>query len=820
MTKWMRAIATALIAAVVAGCGGGSDDDESAALPAAVASVSVAPGDAVNTVQWSAVDSATSYNLYWSDASPVTKSSAVIKGVASPYEHKGLTNGKRLHYRVTALNQYGESELSPEANGMPVGPPPAAVTSLSVQPGDGINTVQWPAIQTATSYDLYWSETSPVTTSSAVIKGAVSPFVHDGRTNGKLVYYAVVALNEWGASALSIEVGAMPVAPVPAAPTTLNATPGNTSVALSWAAVSRADSYNLYWAKTAGVVPGAAGVTKISNIQATSYTHVGLTNLDTYYYVVTAVNTGGESVASVQASAVPVPPAPGAPANLSATSGDTKVLLSWSGSSDASSYSVYWSKTAGVVPGAVGVTQVPGLTKTSFEHTALTNGDTYYYKVGAVNPGGESLSTEVSARPLPPPPPAPAGLTAIAPKDVLQVTVQWFDVVDYPSASAPIQLGYNLYRGLEPGLATYFKDPSRATKFANLTAPFVDASVVKATTYYYVVTSFVPSLPEVESVASGEVVATTSQAGGSGGGGEGGDTGYGNNLSFPLIFADSYGLTGLKISGTWPGVGPFTTLPTFDFNTGLRPLSTETLTAFPFFDSASAVSIGGIVYYPQATASTWQAEWRNNATGATLEALVDWGDALLSKTYTASSIVRIETALKQDATVPGVTDTMSAFKMTLLSGQGITESQGTDKSIYASATRNIHVINARLKIEKIATGGGADLVIFDKAIWESLGAAEEGGGGGGSGGGAPTASAYTAELNVGGSLVYGYNFRIGQVTGVADKTGQYRITFSLDPEATVGTEKVPNHVKMINKLDAGATLAPDGLSTSVIITVN
>jgi len=92
-------------------------------------------------------------------------------------------------------------------------------------------------------------------------------------------------------------------------------------------------------------------------------------------------------------------------------------------------------------------------------------------------------------------------------------------------------------------------------------------------------------------VASGEVVATTSQAGGSGGGGEGGDTGYGNNLSFPLIFADSYGLTGLKISGTWPGVGPFTTLPTFDFNTGLRPLSTETLTAFPFFDSASAVSI-------------------------------------------------------------------------------------------------------------------------------------------------------------------------------------------------------------------------------------
>jgi hypothetical protein len=241
------------------------------------------------------------------------------------------------------------------------------------------------------------------------------------------------------------------------------------------------------------------------------------------------------------------------------------------------------------------------------------------------------------------------------------------------------------------------------------------------------------------------------------------------------------------------------------------------------FESSSSVSIGGVVYYPQKTASTWQAEWRNNAAGATLEANVDWGDALLSRSYTTSSIIRIETALQQDATIAGVTDTMTAYKMALLSGQGITELQGTDKSTYASATRNLFVINARLKIEKIGTGGGPDTVIFDKAIYEGFGASEEGGSSGGSGGGsggAPSASVYSAELNVGGSLVYGYNFRLSQVTGVPDKRGQYRITFSLDPEATVGTAKVPNHVKMVNKLDAGATLAPDGLSTSVIVTVN
>ena len=128
-------------------------------------------------------------------------------------------------------------------------------------------------------------------------------------------------------------------------------------------------------------------------------------------------------------------------------------------------------------------------------------------------------------------------------------------------------------------------------------------------------------------------------------------------------------------------------------------------------------------------ASTWQAEWRNNATGAQMEAIVDWGDALLSKTYTSSSIVRIETTLKQDATIAGVTDTMTAYRMALLSGSQTTELQGTDGTTIASPTRNVFAINARLKIEKIATGGGADTVVFDKAVYEGFGVSEEGGGG-------------------------------------------------------------------------------------------
>ncbi len=364
----------------------------------------------------------------------------------------------------------------------PVVAVPAVPTSLSVEPGDAVNTVQWSAVAGATSYTLYWTDVAPLTKQSAkVITGAVSPYTHTGLTNGKLLYYAVTARNSGGESDLSSVVGAMPVAPVPAAPTTLAATPGDGSVALAWAAVSGATSYNVYWSRAAGVTPGGAGATKIGNVTSTSYSHVGLVNGDRYYYVVTAVNSGGESKASSEVSAAPQAPAPGAPQNLAATAGDTDVLLSWSPTLNATSYNVYWSKATGVAPGGAGVTQIPGITATSYKHTGLTNGDTYYYVVRAVSAGVESASSaEKSARPLPPPPPAPLGITAIAPKDAVQVTVQWYDVVNYPSSTAPIQLKYNLYRGLQAGIATYYKDATKANKFADVTAPFVDATVATA----------------------------------------------------------------------------------------------------------------------------------------------------------------------------------------------------------------------------------------------------------------------------------------------------------------------------------------------------
>ncbi|MDH4216036.1 MAG: S8 family serine peptidase [Gallionella sp.] len=72
---------------------------------------------------------------------------------------------------------------------------------------------------------------------------------------------------------------------------------------ISWTEVSGASSYNVYWSTASGV--NRTNTTKITRAN-TPQAHTGLSNGTTYYYVVTALNAGGESAESAQASATPV----------------------------------------------------------------------------------------------------------------------------------------------------------------------------------------------------------------------------------------------------------------------------------------------------------------------------------------------------------------------------------------------------------------------------------------------------------------------------------------------------------------------------------
>jgi|GEM_PF-1024816 len=92
--------------------------------------------------------------------------------------------------------------------------------------------------------------------------------------------------------------GSVAVSP-PSAPAGLSAVAGNTGISLSWSASPGATSYNV----KRSAVNGGPYTTIASTVVNTTYTDTSLANDTTYYYVVSAVNSGGESSNSAQASA-------------------------------------------------------------------------------------------------------------------------------------------------------------------------------------------------------------------------------------------------------------------------------------------------------------------------------------------------------------------------------------------------------------------------------------------------------------------------------------------------------------------------------------
>jgi hypothetical protein len=99
----------------------------------------------------------------------------------------------------------------------------------------------------------------------------------------------------------------------PSPPTSLSAVPGNGFVTLSW---TNAPVAPTTWSVKRSTTSGGPFFTIATNItsgvQATSYSDASVGNFTTYYYIVTAVNSLGESIPSAQVSATPTAPIPSA----------------------------------------------------------------------------------------------------------------------------------------------------------------------------------------------------------------------------------------------------------------------------------------------------------------------------------------------------------------------------------------------------------------------------------------------------------------------------------------------------------------------------
>jgi fibronectin type 3 domain-containing protein len=183
-----------------------------------------------------------------------------------------------------------------------------------------------------------------------------------------------------------------------------------------------------------------------------------------YYYVVSALNAGGESANSAEANAAPIGPPP-APTNLTAVPADQKVTLSWSAAPASTAYRIRRGTASGIY------TTIATITGTAWINSGLTNGVTYYYVVAGTNTYGDGPnSAPVSTTPFAVIPPAPTGLTA-KPGSAM-VTLSW-------SASSGATF-YRVRRGTVSG--------GPYTTVATVTSTlWANTGLTNGTTYYFTV---------------------------------------------------------------------------------------------------------------------------------------------------------------------------------------------------------------------------------------------------------------------------------------------------------------------------------------------
>ncbi|GAA0133766.1 hypothetical protein YSY43_06060 [Paenibacillus sp. YSY-4.3] len=241
--------------------------------------------------------------------------------------------------------------------------------------------------------------------------GSVSPISITGLDNGTAYTFSVVAMNSAGDSALSAPSASVTpteqhtVPDAPPAPILSPATAGNAQVALEWSPVLGAAGFKVYQSEASGH-PG----TEIATVTGSTYNYVaaGLTNGKTYYFTVKATNTGGDSPASNQVSAIPAT-VPSAPSNVRAVAGNGQATVSFNppastGGSPITGYEVIAQPGNIVTTGASSPITVAG----------LLNGTSYTFTVRAINAAGSSASS-VESNAVIPDSPASGGETPSEP---------------------------------------------------------------------------------------------------------------------------------------------------------------------------------------------------------------------------------------------------------------------------------------------------------------------------------------------------------------------------------------------------------------------
>ena len=178
----------------------------------------------------------------------------------------------------------------------------------------------------------------------------------------------------------------------PQAPIIQSAIAGDRHVKISWSAVEGSTGYKIFSSSTSGYI--GLEFETVSGAEY-SYDVTGLTNGQTYYFVVKAISLGGDSGYSNEVSAMPKT-VPGVPTSVTAIAVNGRATVSFIAPTENGGSPI----TGYIVTSSPGNIQVTG-TGTAIMVIGLTNGTTYTFTVKAENEVGTSSKSAVSNAVIP-----------------------------------------------------------------------------------------------------------------------------------------------------------------------------------------------------------------------------------------------------------------------------------------------------------------------------------------------------------------------------------------------------------------------------------
>ena len=359
---------------------------------------------------------------------------ATLSGQPAPamsYDHTGLTGMTKKFYRVRADNTTEGPWSDVVSATTPAGKPAIVVLSNPPSP------------ELADKFVLTW--TKPATGGSAItgyqiqvwedgawmdlisVGGSVTTYTHQPIPGATTKYYRVRAMNAVGDGPWSLTQTRLTVVGKPGASVLHASANGTTEIRLTWTAAATGEPsgstgitfYHIQvsndgqsaWTapETSTTIVDGERVHPIAGSETLTYRDTELDPASTKYYRVRAVNAQGEGPWSNVAMAMTAGGTPGKPKLTATKSGTSMINLGWTppegdGGSAITGYELqYWDGSNGWMALTTTTASV-----TAHTHRNIAGGMTKYYRIRAVNDGGNGLwstiayATTDTAAPSPP----------------------------------------------------------------------------------------------------------------------------------------------------------------------------------------------------------------------------------------------------------------------------------------------------------------------------------------------------------------------------------------------------------------------------------